>query len=145
MDGGEGRAMVPLPVFSKDDRMVKVLVAAALLIVATSPPSLALPQKVVNSCSPAQLRTPQAGSCLEKQRQDIIHSRPTHHFVYCSSSGALLCCEAKDGYIVPHSCTVMGPGRPNPKTGVVGPPSKSVERKPKAPGSVAPPNPERSR
>ena len=125
---------------------MKVLVAAALLILATSPPSvMAKPQKAGNNCSPAQLHTPQAGTCLEKQRQDIIHSRPTHHFVYCSSSGALLCCEAKDGYIVPHSCTVMGPGRPNPRTGVVGPPSRSVEKTPKAPGSVAPPNPERTR
>lgn len=125
--------------------MVKALAAAALLVLATSPPSVALPQKAGNNCSPAQLRTPQAGTCLEKQRQDIIHSRPTHHFVYCSSSGALLCCEQKDGYIVPASCTVMGPGRPKPTQGVVGTPSKPVERTPKAPGSVAPPNAERPR
>jgi hypothetical protein len=65
-------------------------------------------KKVSNGCTAAQIQSAAAHSCGVQMEQDIINDSPTMHALYCSSSGAMLCCEYSGNSIVDHSCTVVG-------------------------------------
>jgi hypothetical protein len=92
-----------------------VLLATALaLLLLGIAPAEAKPKKIVsNGCTAEQILAPKAAQCLDQLEADIISGSATHHALYCSSSGATLCCEYDDtGATVPHSCTVLSRANP---------------------------------
>jgi len=90
---------------------VVVSVLALVLIV----PSVAgAKPKKSNGCTMAQIQSAAASACMAKLDADVMSGNPTTHALYCSSTGALLCCEyTATGQVVDHSCTVVGIRRVN--------------------------------
>lgn len=66
------------------------------------------------SCTQSQLDLPQNAACFQKQDQDRAQGSATIHSIYCSSTGAVLCCEYNEltGAIVDHSCQAVRQGVP---------------------------------
>jgi hypothetical protein len=94
-----------------------ILIFALVVLALSVPPASASQSGTpVYGCSMAQLQTPQAGKCLKKLDDDIMHDRPTQHFAHCTGVGTIRCCEhdAQTGAVKPHSCELMTISRPNP-------------------------------
>lgn len=69
----------------------------------------AKPKKVANGCTTEQIQSAAAAPCPDKRNDDVLHNRPTHHALHCSSTGKLLCCEYHQaGNTVDPSCSVIG-------------------------------------
>ena len=92
---------------------VRAVSVGLLLLAIAATPAQAKAKIVSNGCTAAQIQSAKAAECIKEMEQDVIHSRPYHHALYCSSSGALLCCVVREGAIQPASCTVLT-GRPKP-------------------------------
>lgn len=94
-------------------RLLFMLAASAALGVAMTlsvgtSTAIAKPKIVSNGCTAQQIQTPEAGQCIDKMQDDILHNRATTHAVYCSSTGRLLCCEYDaQGNTVDHSCEII--------------------------------------
>ena len=86
-------------------------VCCALLAIVFATPAEALPkrqtpQPINNNCTSAQLNTPAGKQCLAQLDNDIVNGSHLTHLVYCSSSGAVLCCLTDGFAIMNHSCSV---------------------------------------
>lgn len=106
-----------------------VALLALLAALAVTAPAEAKPKRIVsNGCTAEQIQSPKAAQCINKLEQDIMSGSATYHALYCSSSGALLCCQYdQSGNVLDHSCEVQRMSRP-PLDAVV------------APGTLAPPS-----
>ena len=85
-----------------------------LLVLAVAVTPAEARQKILsNGCTGAQIQSAKASQCIDKMEYDVRTNKPYNHALYCSSSGALLCCVYKDGAQVPASCEVLS-GVPKP-------------------------------
>ena len=85
-----------------------------LIMAVAATPAEAKPKIVSNGCTTAQIVSPRAEQCIDQLEYDVRTNKPYQHALYCSSSGALLCCVYRDGAQVPASCeTIAGMPRPN--------------------------------
>ncbi|QDZ02816.1 hypothetical protein FQ775_21945 [Nitratireductor mangrovi] len=92
---------------SRSSLAISALALGALLALPAGS-AWAKPKKI-NGCTIGQIQSQAASSCIAKMESDIMNNRPTTHAVYCSSTGAILCCEYDDaGRVVDHSRTVIG-------------------------------------
>ena len=90
-------------------RFVLAVGALILTALAGGSPALAVPKLPKSDCGPQQLTTAAARQCFELQYDDAVHDRSTIHYLYCSSTGAILCCKAdSNGNTIDHSCSVIG-------------------------------------
>ena len=85
-------------------------VVVSVLVLALIVPSVAgAKPKKSNGCTMTQIQSAAASACMAKLDADVSSGSPTQHFLYCSSTGAMLCCEyTSSGGVVDHSCTVVG-------------------------------------
>ena len=87
-------------------------VVLLMLAVAVTPAEAR--QKILsNGCTGAQIQSAKASQCIDKMEYDVRTNKPYTHALYCSSSGALLCCVYQDGQQLPASCEVLS-GVPKP-------------------------------
>ena len=92
----------------------------AFAVIALPGQVAAKPKKIVsNGCTAQQIQSPAASPCIDQMERDVMAGSSIIHAVYCSSSGAILCCQYEGNRVVDHSCTVVGKTRP--AIGVTGP------------------------
>jgi hypothetical protein len=102
-------------------------IAVLAMFLSSGLPAVAQTQKkLVNGCTAAQIQSPKAKQCIDQQERDVIAGRSVYHALYCSSSGAILCCQYENGRILDASCSVQS-GVPRPGGGAVGPLNGVVE------------------
>lgn len=108
-------------------RVCSMLFVASLILFGAVAPASAKPKKIVSEgCTAEQIQSSTASPCVDKMQDDILHNRPRYHYVYCSSTGAILCCEAdaSTGQTVDHSCQILSRRIPGQ---VIAPPPATVQ------------------
>lgn len=91
-------------------RLLLVTVLAAGMGGFADPASARKKKIVSNGCTMEQIQSKAAGVCIDKNTDDILNHLPTHHAVYCSPSGAMLCCkyDNQSGKAIASSCKKIG-------------------------------------
>ena len=94
--------------------MTAAISGGLLMLAFAATPVAAKPKILSNGCTGAQIMSAKAAQCIDQMEYDVRTNKPYHHALYCSSSGAMLCCVYRDGAQVPASCeTIAGMPLPN--------------------------------